>query len=93
MAKNQAVETANNGNESAGAPHDETGWDPLEEEKAARKSEPAKPPGRLNLVRFLQEKPQGSGIRALLNVKYRTAVKTMEEWESTIKSLLKAKTK
>jgi hypothetical protein len=94
MAKNQASETENAGNGSARAPHDETGWDPLEDEKAgAEKSEPAKPAKHFNLVRFLQEKPQGSGIRALLNAKYRTEVKTMEEWESALADLLNKKTK
>jgi hypothetical protein len=52
-----------------------------------------KPGKRLNLVRFLQEKPQGSGIRVLLNAKYRTEVKTMEEWEIALVDLLHKKTK
>jgi hypothetical protein len=52
-----------------------------------------KPAKHLNLVRFLQEKPQGSGIRILLNAKYRTAVKTMAEWESALADLLNKKTK
>jgi hypothetical protein len=47
----------------------------------------------LNLTRFLQEKPQGSGVRVLLNAKYRTAVKTMDEWETALKDLLGKKTK
>jgi hypothetical protein len=94
MAKNQANETENAGNGSARAPHDETGWDPLENEKEEeKKSESVKPSKRLNLVRFLQEKPQVSGIRVLLNAKYRTAVKTMAEWESSLADLLNKKTK
>jgi hypothetical protein len=48
---------------------------------------------KLNLVRFLQEKPQDSGIRALLNAKYRTAVKSMDEWEIALKDLLGKKIK
>jgi hypothetical protein len=52
-----------------------------------------KPAKHLNLVRFLQEKPQGSGIRALLNAEYRTEVKTMAEWESALADLLNKKTK
>jgi hypothetical protein len=54
---------------------------------------PVKPEKRLNLVRFLQEKPQGSGIVALLNAEYRAAVKTMAEWESALADLLHKKTK
>jgi hypothetical protein len=53
----------------------------------------AKPGKRLNLVRFLQEKPQVSGIRALLNAKYRNAVQTMAEWENALAELLGKKTK
>jgi hypothetical protein len=91
MAKNQAGETENG---SARKPHDETGWDPLEDEKAeVKKSEAAKPSKPLNLVRFLQERPQSSGIRALLNAKYRTEVMTMTEWESALADLLNKKTK
>jgi hypothetical protein len=92
MAKNQAGETANNGNDSARAPHDETGRDPLEDEKAGKK-ESKKPPVPLNLTRFLQERPQSGGIRALLNAKYRAEVKTMEEWENALAGLLNKKTK
>jgi hypothetical protein len=94
MAKNQASETEKAGNGSARKPHDETGWDPLEDEKEeAKKSESVKQSKPLNLVRFLQERPQGSGIRVLLNAKYRTAVKTMTEWENALADLLNRKTK
>ncbi|GHV92009.1 hypothetical protein AGMMS50268_25120 [Spirochaetia bacterium] len=57
------------------------------------KDKNAKPGKRLNLTRFLQEKPQSSGVRVLLNAKYRTAVKTLEEWETALTDLLGKKTK
>ncbi|GHT84365.1 hypothetical protein FACS1894137_07310 [Spirochaetia bacterium] len=57
------------------------------------KDKDAKPGNRLNLVRFLQEKPQQSGIRALLNTKHRNAVLTMAEWEDALAELLGKKTK
>jgi hypothetical protein len=50
-------------------------------------------PKQLNLARFLQAKPQNSGIRALLLAKYSAAVKTIEEWEIDLKDLLGKKTK
>jgi hypothetical protein len=92
MAKNQTGKTENAGNDSA--PHDETAWDPLEDEKAEKeKTEPAKPPKLLNLTRFLQERPQPDGIRALLNAKYRRDVKALTEWETALGELLNKKTK
>jgi hypothetical protein len=89
MPKTQTANTS----EGVKNPQEEAGWNPLENENVASKQEEAKPPRHLNLVRFLQEKPQGSGIRALLNAKYRTAVKTMAEWESALADLLNKKTK
>jgi hypothetical protein len=47
----------------------------------------------INLHRFLQIKPQESGITALLLSKYRGDAKTVEDWEATLKSLLETKAK
>ncbi|MDR0473420.1 MAG: hypothetical protein LBH43_07100 [Treponema sp.] len=47
----------------------------------------------INLYRFLQLKPQKSGITALLTSKYKGEAKTLEEWEATLKSLLSTKAK
>jgi hypothetical protein len=96
MAKSQAgKEAASEELPGAGeqAPENpvETGGQPEPDNKPDDK--PAEPVKRLNLVRFLQEKPQGSGIRVLLNAKYRTDVKTMVEWESALADLLNKKTK
>jgi hypothetical protein len=94
MAKNQAGEAASVGREGVNKPQEEAGWDPLKEEKTeAAESTKDKPPIRLNLTRFLQEKPQSGGIRALLNAKYRTEVKTLAEWETALGDLLNKKTK
>jgi len=47
----------------------------------------------INLYRFLQLKPQKSGITALLISKYKGEAKTFKEWEARVNSLLATKTK
>ncbi|GHU11057.1 hypothetical protein FACS1894151_10690 [Spirochaetia bacterium] len=63
------------------------------EDEAPGTAQQRLPEKRLNLTRFLQEKPQDSGVRVLLNAKYRTAVKSLAEWEAALTELLGKKTK
>lgn len=48
---------------------------------------------RMGLVRFLQLKPQKSGIEAILKRKYAMQVHTLEDWEQLTKAVLAKKVK
>ena len=47
----------------------------------------------INLYKFLQLKPQKSGITALLISNYKGEAKTAKQWEDALNSLLAKKTK
>lgn len=48
---------------------------------------------KIGLVRFLQLCSQKRGIEALLKSKYASAVKTKTEWQSTVETMLRSKTR
>jgi hypothetical protein len=63
-----------------------------ESQDAGRGEDKPAVPKRMNLIRFLQIKPQNSGIRSLLLAKFGALTKTLEDWEITLKGLLAKKT-
>lgn len=50
-----------------------------------------KPNPKIGLERYLQNYPRSSGITALLRLKNKADVKTIQEWEAVIKELLHKK--
>jgi len=46
---------------------------------------------KMGLERYLQKFPMARGITALLRLKHKADVKTIQEWEAVIKELLKKK--
>jgi hypothetical protein len=48
---------------------------------------------KMTADQFLKRAPQGSGIGELVRSLYKTKIMGFEEWESTVKSLLKKQTR
>jgi hypothetical protein len=46
---------------------------------------------KMGVVRFLQLRPQTSGISALMKKNYSSEVHTLSEWETILENLLKRK--
>jgi hypothetical protein len=46
---------------------------------------------KMGVVRFLQLRPQKSGIAALMKKNYSSEVHTLSEWETILENLLKRK--
>ena len=69
--------------------------EPIEDEQAIPDDGQSveQPKDSINVFRFLQLKPQNSGIAALLVFKYRNEIKTVESWEGILHELLITKTK
>lgn len=59
-------------------------------EKTAKNTASTK---RMGLVRFLQVKPQKSGIAAIMKRRYASEVHTQAEWETLVEYILNRKVK
>ena len=66
---------------------------PVEKEVETKQTVVVKPEKhqKIGLERYLQLMPQGRGICAVLRSKYAMEVKTKEDWDSTLKSILNRK--
>jgi hypothetical protein len=81
IARNQAA--ANRENETPPEIPPNPGGEKKEDEK-----KPATP-SKLTADQYLKRAPQGAGIGELVRSLYRTKIMSFEEWESTVKALLK----
>ena len=85
IARNQAERNSEKPDESP--PGQQPGQD-AQNQGGGEKPAPANP-SKLTADQYLKRAPQGAGIGELVRSLYKTKIMSFEDWESTVKALLK----
>jgi hypothetical protein len=81
-AQNPAAEDQNNDIPPGNTP-------PPEQKPGADKKEAPVMPSKMTVDQYLKRAPQGAGISDLVRSLYKTKIMSYEDWENTVKTLLK----